>query len=132
MPHCTSSPSTKIKKFYIHFCIESTSNIFTFLTSFCFPPSTISDLPLAWPVFHNIACICIGPIFHIWQFYSFWWRTQISWYFEIILYIFWHFWELPTKCYSTLNSLLRVFETMQGLWIWAVGSPKGWIVAENF
>jgi hypothetical protein len=37
--------------------------IFTFLTSFFYCPFLISDLPLAWPVFHNIACIGVGPIF---------------------------------------------------------------------
>jgi hypothetical protein len=48
----------------LHFYIGSTSTIFTFLTSFFYPPSLVSDLCLVWPVFHNIACICIWSIFH--------------------------------------------------------------------
>jgi hypothetical protein len=39
--------------------------VFTFLASFFYPASLVCDLPLAWPVFHNIVCICIGSIFHI-------------------------------------------------------------------
>jgi hypothetical protein len=32
------------------------------LLNFFYPPSLICDLLLAWPVFHNIAYICIGSI----------------------------------------------------------------------
>jgi hypothetical protein len=53
-------------KFFIHSCIGKKSTIFTFLTSFFYSPSSVSDLSLAWSVFHNI-CICIGSIFHIWE-----------------------------------------------------------------
>jgi hypothetical protein len=34
---------------------------------FLLPSLSPSDLPLLWPVFHNIACICIESIFHIWE-----------------------------------------------------------------
>jgi hypothetical protein len=37
------------------------------LLNFHYSPSSISDFPLTWPVFHNIACICIGSVFHIWE-----------------------------------------------------------------
>jgi hypothetical protein len=67
------TPSTTIKEklekkdFYIHSYIGNTSIIYTFLTSFFYPPSLISGhYPLVWPVFHNIAYIYIGSIFHIW------------------------------------------------------------------
>jgi hypothetical protein len=35
------------------------------LLNFLLSPSPISDLPLVWSVFHNIAYICIVSIFHI-------------------------------------------------------------------
>jgi hypothetical protein len=41
-------------------CVGSTSTIFTFLTSFFYPPSLICDLPLTCPVFHNIALFVLG------------------------------------------------------------------------
>jgi uncharacterized protein with PQ loop repeat len=34
-------------------------------TSFFYPPSPITDLLLAWAVFYNTACICIGPCHHL-------------------------------------------------------------------
>jgi hypothetical protein len=50
------------KKFYIHFCIESTSTIFT-LTSCFYPPPPVSAL-LAWPFFHScpslFGCLFVG------------------------------------------------------------------------
>jgi hypothetical protein len=57
----------QVKKFCINSHIGSISTIFTFLTSFFYLPSLICDLPLMRPVFHNIACICIRSIFHIWE-----------------------------------------------------------------
>jgi hypothetical protein len=47
-------------KILYSFCVESTSTIFTFLTSFFYLPPLICDLPLAWPVFHNIAVFILG------------------------------------------------------------------------
>jgi hypothetical protein len=35
------------------FCTESTSTIFTFLTSFFYPTPPISTLLLVWPAFHS-------------------------------------------------------------------------------
>jgi hypothetical protein len=59
-------------------CIESTSTIFTFLTSF---PFHIWP-PLAWPVFHSIAYKCIRSIFHMWAdmcLVTFWtWLTSLK------------------------------------------------------
>jgi hypothetical protein len=43
-----------------HSCIESASTIFTFLTSFFYPPPLVCDLPLVWPVFHKIATFGLG------------------------------------------------------------------------
>jgi hypothetical protein len=34
--------------------------MFTFLTSFIYPPSLVCDLPLVWPVFHDIAAFVLG------------------------------------------------------------------------
>jgi hypothetical protein len=53
-------------KFCIYPCRENTSSIFAFLTSFFYCPSAIGDLPIVWLVFHNIAGICFGPVFHMW------------------------------------------------------------------
>jgi hypothetical protein len=49
-----------IWKFCVHSYIENMSTTFTFLTSFFYPPSLICDLPLTWPVFHNIAVFVLG------------------------------------------------------------------------
>jgi hypothetical protein len=47
-------------KLYIHFCTESTSIIFTFLTSFFYPPpSDVTSL--------SVTCFSVLPIFHIWE-----------------------------------------------------------------
>jgi hypothetical protein len=41
------------------------THIHLYFLTFSSPP--VSDLPLAWPVFHNIVNICIVSVFHIWQ-----------------------------------------------------------------
>jgi hypothetical protein len=69
----------QFKKVYIHSCIESTSTIFTFLTSFFYPTYLVCDLPLAWSVFHNIAYMCIRSIFHIWEKTSSFWPSLVIW-----------------------------------------------------
>jgi hypothetical protein len=53
------------EKLYIYSCIENTSTIVTFLTSFFYPPSFVYNFPLAWLIFHNIACNFIRSIVHI-------------------------------------------------------------------
>jgi hypothetical protein len=51
LPQCLSYGSfNSFKNFYIHSYIESTSTIFTFLTSFFYPPSLLCGLPFLWPV----------------------------------------------------------------------------------
>jgi hypothetical protein len=79
--------STGLKKFYIHSCIESTSTMFTFFTSFFYPSSPISDLPLVcdllFRVFSHCRSImgqplvvpCRGMIAH-WQAASQTWLTD--------------------------------------------------------
>jgi hypothetical protein len=52
-----------VLKVYIHSCIESTSTIFTFLASFFYSALRIYDLPLVWPVLHNIAVFILGFYF---------------------------------------------------------------------
>jgi hypothetical protein len=37
------------------------------LLNFFYPPSLVFDFPLVWPVFHNIACIYIRFVLHIWE-----------------------------------------------------------------
>jgi hypothetical protein len=46
-------------KILYSFFIQNTSTIFS-LTSFFYPPSLMCGLPLAWPVFHNIAVFVLG------------------------------------------------------------------------
>jgi hypothetical protein len=38
---------------YIHSCIESSSTIFMFFTSFFYPPSVVCNFPLLWLIFHS-------------------------------------------------------------------------------
>jgi hypothetical protein len=52
-------------KFYVHFCIECTSPIYTVFTAFFYPPTSICNFPLVWPVFHNIVYICIVYVSHM-------------------------------------------------------------------
>jgi hypothetical protein len=65
----------QVSKLYTHSHTESTSTIFIFLTSFFYPPTLICDLPLAWPVFHNIAIFVLG-------LYSTYERKRDFWTFE--------------------------------------------------
>jgi hypothetical protein len=65
----------QVLKCYVHSFTKSISTTFTFLTSFFCPPSPVSDLLIAWPVFHNIACV--RPIFHIIEFRMILWMTKI-------------------------------------------------------
>jgi hypothetical protein len=44
---------SKVWKFYIHSCIESTSPIFTIFISFFYLLLLVSAIPLVWPVFHS-------------------------------------------------------------------------------
>jgi hypothetical protein len=57
---------TSHQHWLIHSFKGNTSTIF-FLTFFFYPPFLVCYLPLTWPFFYNIACICIGPIFRIWE-----------------------------------------------------------------
>jgi hypothetical protein len=51
----------QILKFCIYSCIESISTIFTFLTSFFYPPLLVCVLSLVWLVFNNISVFVLGP-----------------------------------------------------------------------
>jgi hypothetical protein len=54
--------------------MENASTIFTFLTSFFYPLSSLCDLPLVWPVFHDIAVSVLVYIpcmrENMWLFYE--------------------------------------------------------------
>jgi hypothetical protein len=59
--------STNFKILYSFLYRKCINHILNFLTSFFYPFSPVIDLPFVWPAFHNIAYICIGSIFHIWE-----------------------------------------------------------------
>jgi hypothetical protein len=58
--------STGLKILY-SFLYRKDNNYIHLLNSLLLPSPYRMWPPLVWPVFHNIACICIVPIFHIWE-----------------------------------------------------------------